>query len=307
MSSFNIRSVESCTAADYQCRPDSSYRLFQYSLCRIVYCCSLDDDPLGLAGAVSIFALSNRVLLQGMVGNNASYVRCFNIRSVESCTAAVDNNNAVRAVHTFQYSLCRIVYCCLHCLLRRVCELPVSIFALSNRVLLRAGIADLAGKQGVSIFALSNRVLLLSNVMHWLDVNECFNIRSVESCTAATDWGSYIAALPWFQYSLCRIVYCCVIAGSLDAGAQRVSIFALSNRVLLHSGSDTVVNVVNNVSIFALSNRVLLHADSGDRGTYGAVSIFALSNRVLLLHRRGHGNQLGQRFNIRSVESCTAA
>ncbi len=86
-----------------------------------------------------------------------------------------------------------------------------------------------------------------------------FNIRSVESCTAA-------------QIPLARLVF-----------KEKVSIFALSNRVLLPNDSIAQVFGKFNVSIFALSNRVLLPAVKRQQShKFFRVSIFALSNRVLL-------------------------
>ncbi len=162
--------------------------MFQYSLCRIVYCCPLRwRCPLP-------FNLSS-----------------FNIRSVESCTAALaggvhclstcrvsifalSNRVLLPLVHPvqeamkmwFQYSLCRIVYCCPPNHAGPVVDDSVSIFALSNRVLLPFGFSDGTGNPGK------------------------------------------------FQYSLCRIVYCCLAPSVPDSVIlNQVSIFALSNRVLL--------------------------------------------------------------------------
>ncbi len=110
---FNIRSVESCTAA---------------LVCAVLAL---------MLSVVSIFALSNRVLLLGFEVLRLFLYVCFNIRSVESCTAA----RRLASMYTVQFR--------------------VSIFALSNRVLLPPGnAAEAAVVYGVSIFALSNRVLL---------------------------------------------------------------------------------------------------------------------------------------------------
>ena len=110
---FNIRSVESCTAAEKKRMPNYVYVSFQYSLCRIVYCCN-----------------------QPFKATSDKKAR-FNIRSVESCTAAYVPAAFVLCRHKFQYSLCRIVYCCKTPPMIVGGIVAVSIFALSNRVLLR--------------------------------------------------------------------------------------------------------------------------------------------------------------------------
>ncbi len=134
---------------------------FQYSLCRIVYCCARRRDK------------------------HSEFTGGFNIRSVESCTAAAAATSWTWPYSLFQYSLCRIVYCCIDPLYSQIAPSEVSIFALSNRVLLPA-------------------FLLLC-----------------AACALA------------FQYSLCRIVYCCRTTNIPSCSTIAVSIFALSNRVLL--------------------------------------------------------------------------
>ncbi len=109
-----------------------------------------------------------------------------------------------------------------------------------------------------------------------------------------------------FQYSLCRIVYCCRQGKEGQTGETEVSIFALSNRVLLQSRKNDYHEVLR-VSIFALSNRVLLLCGDSTTGNRPNVSIFALSNRVLLRFRQANHQPAVECFNIRSVESCTAA
>ncbi len=158
--------------------------MFQYSLCRIVYCCEIEVTPCAGGDNVSIFALSNRVLLPTYRGGEHPRGQSFNIRSVESCTAAVQIHSQVtgrpsfniRSVESctaakgvrftsrgqieFQYSLCRIVYCCLPRPAQSHAGEVVSIFALSNRVLLLHEHGAILAQGDVSIFALSNRVLL---------------------------------------------------------------------------------------------------------------------------------------------------
>ncbi len=186
-SSFNIRSVESCTAAHARNRfyadangvsifalsnrvllPMASSKqerdkfMFQYSLCRIVYCCPSDASGNGNAG------------------------ERFNIRSVESCTAA--NAAAVRDVMFRQ----------------------VSIFALSNRVLLPHRQSSQHTVPRLFQYSLCRIVYCCrSTKKDPLAPGFCFNIRSVESCTAA------------LRFRRPR------------APRSPVSIFALSNRVLL--------------------------------------------------------------------------
>ena len=182
---------------------------FQYSLCRIVYCCLVLVAVHILKDDVSIFALSNRVLLRTTASCSQRRPPGFNIRSVESCTAAHIATDNAGWPAWFQYSLCRIVYCC-------------------------AGqIAEPPFVEVVSIFALSNRVLLLLVGESNLHIHSCFNIRSVESCTAAASIVVYAACVAAFQYSLCRIVYCCLRLQYPLHLYSPVSIFALSNRVLL--------------------------------------------------------------------------
>ena len=159
---------------------------FQYSLCRIVYCCLPATRLKPGWMSVSIFALSNRVLLPRLCPNSNwtlavfQYSLCrivyccqdpdvglpfwrvgFNIRSVESCTAATKLAGIQDNATVFQYSLCRIVYCCPFTHVKSHSIYLVSIFALSNRVLL---------PWKIGLFSCTRR---------------CFNIRSVESCTAA--------------------------------------------------------------------------------------------------------------------------
>ncbi len=207
---FNIRSVESCTAAisPYWPRPHhttvSIFALsnrvllrgsrhpgatvpvwFQYSLCRIVYCCWRSGG-----GAIAL-------------------VRCFNIRSVESCTAALHPQRHPPRRPLFQYSLCRIVYCCLHCSHHLPPTTCFNIRSVESCTAAARSLCWIVAGISVSIFALSNRVLLRP-VRRWLVLAMMrFNIRSVESCTAAHVSPSGAVAAKLFQYSLCRIVYCC--------------------------------------------------------------------------------------------------
>ncbi len=158
---------------------------------------------------VSIFALSNRVLLHKAAERGLEGQTCFNIRSVESCTAAHGQRQGWHDHHMFQYSLCRIVYCCLRAPCGRVGVGVVSIFALSNRVLLP--IVWLVLAVSLSCFNIRSVESCTAAKMVHSGYAPClsFNIRSVESCTAATRPESSTIDPPWFQYSLCRIVYCC--------------------------------------------------------------------------------------------------
>ena len=207
---FNIRSVESCTAASWAGRLGGAAR-FQYSLCRIVYCCRPGQKRNSFSNGVSIFALSNRVLLLRLINATLSASYSFNIRSVESCTAAERYRTGYADRYRFQYSLCRIVYCCKP-RARDCFKYHCSKFQYSLCRIVYCCVAKKVTEQPaeqVSIFALSNRVLLpSSNTACTLRV-DCFNIRSVESCTAASCISAKTSVKTTFQYSLCRIVYCC--------------------------------------------------------------------------------------------------
>ncbi len=134
---------------------------FQYSLCRIVYCCLPKLQlPAFLGKRFNIRSVESCTAARRAIANDGR-PRCFNIRSVESCTAAIGERMLLASRKQFQYSLCRIVYCCKIAVFMNGWKRVVSIFALSNRVLL----PDLARR-----------------------------LRNVRSA---------------FQYSLCRIVYCC--------------------------------------------------------------------------------------------------
>ena len=232
---------------------------FQYSLCRIVYCCRCTCRCHALADSVSIFALSNRVLLHRRQWRLLRQGQRFNIRSVESCTAAgrarqlevvrhevsifalsnrvllLDAQAVLQPVERlFQYSLCRIVYCCVDHAFNQCGAHSVSIFALSNRVLLPR---LLVAQHGAGVLFQYSLCRIVYCCLFFKPLTLCFsprfNIRSVESCTAARavpplpdparcvsifalsnrvllpeqrDGGGYGAG---FQYSLCRIVYCC--------------------------------------------------------------------------------------------------
>ncbi len=185
--------------------------MFQYSLCRIVYCCAAKKAEKRRSGRVSIFALSNRVLLRVPLGHLPKHFRRFNIRSVESCTAASHSRWRGVLFLRFQYSLCRIVYCC-----------------------------DFTGSHGAR-------------------ASPRFNIRSVESCTAARPGSRPCRSAALFQYSLCRIVYCCKVRGRPSTSWKTFQYslcrivyccFAIAAKEISEKG----------VSIFALSNRVLLPA-----------------------------------------------
>ncbi len=273
-----------------------------------MYCCIATQNCQSSRMKVSIFALSNRVLLLSSSGLTFVATTCFNIRSVESCTAARCHRLRLFVIHN------------------------VSIFALSNRVLLQRDLCMPPHAAGVSIFALSNRVLLparnaavtaMSSVFQYSlcrivyccrgSMNEwrllawCFNIRSVESCTAAEWIRHYRCEQLLFQYSLCRIVYCCYCNFVNTGVRMTVSIFALSNRVLLLSSHTPIANAPNRFQ-YSLCRIVYCCDDSGRRrGLCGVVSIFALSNRVLLHGKRTILVLVPKCFNIRSVESCTAA
>ncbi len=135
--------------------------MFQYSLCRIVYCCT------------------------GMIWNDRRIRECFNIRSVESCTAASLDIETAAMQLTFQYSLCRIVYCCEASGRKAIIETRFQ-YSLCRIVYCCMVIPDgIIANGRVSIFALSNRVLLLMRIAGRATPYQCFNIRSVESCTAA--------------------------------------------------------------------------------------------------------------------------
>ena len=159
--SFNIRSVESCTAATISAGMAAS--AVSFNIRSVESCTAARHRQLErrMDVGVSIFALSNRVLLPGWALKLVYVWKCFNIRSVESCTAAALNTYQESDSTLFQYSLCRIVYCC-------------STFSLPP-----------GRHHTVSIFALSNRVLLLADHIATYLAIYCFNIRSVESCTAA--------------------------------------------------------------------------------------------------------------------------
>ena len=230
---------------------------FQYSLCRIVYCCARVRSGVRVRIGVSIFALSNRVLLLCHSMYSWGDMACFNIRSVESCTAACDEQD--RFLNHASFNIRSVESC-----------------TAAER-----------------------------NEKHHAD-KFCFNIRSVESCTAAAARGADGFGGAGFQYSLCRIVYCCSIPNHLLVTGCKVSIFALSNRVLLpifglrcrtrrRPFQYSLCRIVYCcwlqllrgwcfyvVSIFALSNRVLLLASLFQTWILAQVSIFALSNRVLL-------------------------
>ncbi len=209
---FNIRSVESCTAASYARAVDlkaisvsifalsnrvllprhplqQGLRLdvFQYSLCRIVYCCLVGGGALVPCEVVSIFALSNRVLLPTMWAPRALSGTPVSIFALSNRVLLPEQPaGGTIEKKVFQYSLCRIVYCCHHPAVvvllslgsfnirsvesctaapilvdEQFCVIDVSIFALSNRVLLPVtSPGGGASNAQVSIFALSNRVLL---------------------------------------------------------------------------------------------------------------------------------------------------
>ncbi len=260
------------------------------------------------ASTVSIFALSNRVLLPIMPSpftcsaTKFQYSLC---RIVYCCHQRYARRHTL--TYKFQYSLCRIVYCCPTLPHLRRASPEVSIFALSNRVLLPSPVICRI-KRCVSFQYSLCRIVYccLPDPCSAARSMPSFNIRSVESCTAAADGKTDADKANVFQYSLCRIVYCCQWHLPRTPPRQDVSIFALSNRVLLPLGSmrqhaplrgfnirsvesctaaEKVLGLVGldlRVSIFALSNRVLLLFGTLCSVAESEVSIFALSNRVLL-------------------------
>ena len=134
---------------------------------------------------------------------------CFNIRSVESCTAA----RLSSAPHTRKgsFNIRSVESCTAAAHSKAVMTGHVSFNIRSVESCTAALILPptMPPRPNVSIFALSNRVLLLSH------------IRSLGGTGLM------------FQYSLCRIVYCCLAVTAFNRWVEVVSIFALSNRVLL--------------------------------------------------------------------------
>ncbi len=87
--------------------------MFQYSLCRIVYCCCYCRPLLPAASpCFNIRSVESCTAAPTSAPMLLQCKKCFNIRSVESCTAARAARVAARGCAEFQYSLCRIVYCC---------------------------------------------------------------------------------------------------------------------------------------------------------------------------------------------------
>ncbi len=207
---------------------------FQYSLCRIVYCCAdyhcRDDcrvpgfnirsvesctaankrwQRVQCADVVSIFALSNRVLLLSTAWPGSSPNSCFNIRSVESCTAAPGRKLPLGADVCFNI---RSVESCTAASALPALRRCLRCFNIRSVESCTAALVRLA-------FTL---------------VSPGFNIRSVESCTAAMSRGRR-RTRGGFSFNI-RSVESCTAASvqvSTRPVQKGVSIFALSNRVLL--------------------------------------------------------------------------
>ncbi len=190
----------------------SANTLFQYSLCRIVYCClPATWRNVAALSRFNIRSVESCTAATAAIVVNIAVIVGFNIRSVESCTAATARRAAVTARSSvFQYSLCRIVYCCQQCCQSIPVARAVSIFALSNRVLLPRLGAQAGACVEMFQYSLCRIVYCcLSELAVVINHFFSFNIRSVESCTAAT------------SFAPCK------------KNIGNVSIFALSNRVLL--------------------------------------------------------------------------
>ncbi len=182
---FNIRSVESCTAASSQSSQVNSAMVFQYSLCRIVYCC--------------------------------------------------DANGSIEGFwFVFQYSLCRIVYCCV--------DRSSPVRSLHRRFNIRSVESCTAARCGGGFGP----------------VNKCFNIRSVESCTAAPRRLEH--RHDGWRFNIRSVESCTAAArasGELLIGYAGFNIRSVESCTAAAQKSIDGITALQ-VSIFALSNRVLL-------------------------------------------------
>ena len=136
---------------------------------------------------VSIFALSNRVLLPTVRAVKFSRLVCFNIRSVESCTAAYGLEDSQRsAVKCFNIRSVESCTAAQSVTSITYVDSNVSIFALSNRVLLPATVYAVPNADSLFQYSLCRIVYCCpAKVNAILAALRGFNIRSVESCTAA--------------------------------------------------------------------------------------------------------------------------
>ncbi len=175
------------------------------------------------------------------------------------------------------------MYCCNQIGLIGRLDSDVSIFALSNRVLL-LGVGTMA-----NMFSLCFNIRSVESCTaagphrRTMAAYRCFNIRSVESCTAATETHSQHTPSPRFNIRSVESCTAAVARWGGDSTNEEVSIFALSNRVLL-PGTPTPT-----------------------RWRRPSFNIRSVESCTAAFGYLEIAPPPFPRFNIRSVESCTAA